>query len=91
MKSIIVISENDHGIIRFAKEIVSTVSYLIIYGWITEDTTFFYEEWGEEFTLNDYFGNEWKAEILNMSLSLEDFNKFFDDRFLLTEEKVFSI
>ena len=89
MESIIVISEDNHGIIGFAKDLFSAVSYLIINDWITEDTTFFYEEWGEEFTLNDYFGNDWKAEILKMSL--KDFNKFFDDRFLLTEAKVFSI
>ena len=89
MKNIIVISEENHGIIGFAKNLLSAISYLIINDWITEDTTFFYEEWGEEFSLEDYFGNEWRAEILKMSLS--DFNKFFDDRFLLTEEKVFSI
>lgn len=79
MESIIVISEDCHGIIGFAKDLLSAVSYLIINDWITEDTT------------NDYFGNEWRTEILKMSLSLEDFNKFFDDRFLLTEAKVFSI
>lgn len=89
MESIIIISEDSHGIIGFAKDLFSAVSYLIKNDWITKDTTFFYEEWGEEFSLDDYFGNEWKTEILKMSL--KDFNKFFDDRFLLTEEKVFSI
>lgn len=89
MKNIIVISEDNHGIIGFAKDLFSAVSYLIKNDWITKNTTFFYEEWGEEFSLDDYFGNEWKAEILKMSL--KDFNEFFDDRFLLTEEEVFSI
>lgn len=85
MKTIIVIGEDNHGTIGYAANVYSAIKFLITESWIDENTEI--DELGttvKEYF--EYFDTDWETNLPN--LSLERFNEFFCDRFLLTEEDV---
>lgn len=82
MKTIIVISEDNHGTIGYAYDVYSAVMFLLNDHWIDEDTVV--DELG--MTIKEKFGMLWRDELTG--LKIDQFNNLFCDRFLLSEEKI---
>lgn len=88
MKTVVLIEEDNHGLIGVAKDYTSAVIFLIKKGWLDEN----YEVWvdnedGLTKTIKELLGEEWKEVVF--SWSLEKFNEFFDGSFYLNIEKVY--
>ena len=83
--TVIVITETSYGIIGVVKNKQDMIDYLIDTHWLNEYTEL-------KFTLDnnptviDYFGESWK-NILK-AITLEEFNRLFDDSFYCSEEEV---
>lgn len=85
---VIVIEEEDHGMIGVAKDVKSAVHFLIKDCWIGEDDSL-ETVLGTWDTISDIFGENWKNILLNMSI--DRFNCYFDGWIHFTEEEIYDI
>lgn len=81
MKTVIVISEECHGIIGYAYDVYSAVMFLLGDHWIGEDTPT-----DNEKTVKERFGYTWDITLKHMKR--EEFNDVFCDSFYLSKEEV---
>lgn len=82
MKTIIVISEDNHGTIGYAYDVYSAVMFLLNDHWIDENTVV--DELG--MTIKEKFGMLWRDKLTG--LTVDQFNDLFCDRFLLSKQKI---
>lgn len=87
MQTVILIEEENHGIIGVAKDYPSAVDFLVNKGWLDEN----YEVWvdNEDYltqSIKDKLGENWK-EIIS-TWDIEQFGNFFDGSFYLSAIKV---
>ena len=87
MNTVILIEEDNHGMIGVAKDYPSAIDFLVNEGWL--DGSF--EVWvglTQTQTLEDHLGELWYVAIRD-EWDIKQFSKFFDGSFYLTIEKVY--
>lgn len=89
MQTVILIEEDNHGIIGFAKDYPSAVDFLVNENWLDGN----FEVWvdnniGLTQTLEDHLGELWYVAIRD-EWDIEQFSNFFDGSFYLTVEEVY--
>lgn len=87
MQKVIVVSEDNHGLIRIAKDYPSAIDYLIEDCWLDEATEVYDDAKSEWVRLDELYGKNWEEEIRH--LSRESFEELFDGSFYLEDEKVY--
>lgn len=84
-KTIIIVSEECHGILCAADSVKSAMRFLVADGWVHENLEVYFEEEDKWTTLRKEFGNKW-AEPTNLEkVCWEDTGFYFDARLFLTE------
>lgn len=89
MQDIILIEEDNHGIIGVAKNYSSAIDFLIDTDWLDEN----FEVWvdNEDYltqSIKEKLGEEWVA-IIRDDWDIEQFNNFFEGSFYLTVEELY--
>jgi hypothetical protein len=87
MQKVIVVSEDNHGLIRIAKDYPSAVDYLIKDYWINEATEVYNEAKSEWMRLDEFYGKDWEKEIRR--LPQKNFEELFDGSFYLEDEEIY--
>ena len=84
---VILISEENHGLLAVTNNYVSAIKWLVKSDWMTQCSEV-YDYDNQKFCwFKDWFGNEWFEKILNMTL--DQFNEL-GTSFHLREEEVYS-
>lgn len=89
---VIIIKEENHGIICCAKNYKSSIRFLIKEHWLDDNT----EVWDEKkdetshpwSPLAEVLGEDW-TDIIENQWNLEDFNDFFYGSFYLYEKEIY--
>lgn len=89
MQNVILIEEENHGIIGVAKDYPSVVDFLVDRDWLDGK----FEVWADNEisltqTLEDHLGELWYVAIRD-EWDTEQFNNFFEGSFYLTIEEVY--
>ena len=87
---VIIIQEDNHGLIGIAKNYISAIDFLVNENWIDENYEVWVDELDEDYikqSIKDNLGENWK-EIVS-TWNTEKFNNFFDGSFYLTIEDVY--
>lgn len=85
MQTVILIEEDNHGLIGVANDYPSAIFFLIKKNWLDENFELYEND--NVKTVKEDLGEEWKEVIL--SWDTEKFNKYFDCLFYLKIEKVY--
>lgn len=91
MQTVVLIKEENHGMIGVAKNYSSAINFLVNEGWLDES----FEVWVDNEDYEDYvtqsikdkLGENWK-EIIS-TWNIEQFDNFFDGIFYLNIEEVY--
>ena len=83
---VIIIDEENHGMIGVAYDYESAVHYLLNKNWLPTDV---YDGHGEWKPIEELLGDEWLDKIL--SWDVDNFNEFFEGCFHLQIEAVYDI
>ena len=86
MQTVVLIQEENHGLISVAKDYPSAIDFLVNENWLDESFEL-YEGNGIYKTVKEKLGEEWKEIIL--SWDTEQFSDFFEGSFYLTIEDVY--
>ena len=87
MQTVILIEEDNHGVIGVAKDYPSAIDCLVNENWLDENFEFYDGNYGTTKTILEDLGKEWKSIIL--SWDTEKFNEYFDCLFYLKIEGVY--
>jgi len=83
--SVIVINEDNHGMIGVAKNMKRAIQFLLDLDWL--DEKFVVIENDKEFYIKEHLGEDWCELIRNMNI--EEFNEYFEGSFHLYVEQVY--
>lgn len=86
---VIVIEEENHGMIGIAKSYADAVHMLVNQDWLSELTEIYKEDFDKTVLLVEDLGEEWFAKLLEWSI--KQFNECFDGCFYFTEEEVYEV
>lgn len=86
---VLLVHEENHGVVGVAKDINSAVSFLITEGWLHEETAIWYDykdgiAWKP---IKEAYGKDWEDFL--RSLTIELFNNVWEDCFYLKEVEIF--
>ena len=87
--NVLLIHEDNHGVIGVAKDVDSAVSFLIKKGWLFENTYICHDNgsgWVWD-PIKEVYGKDWEHFL--RSLTVEQFNEIWESCFYLEEEEVF--
>lgn len=84
-RKVIVIYEDNHGMIGLAETYEDAIKFLINCKWLTEN--FEIEEDGDIFTIKELLGNNWELTLLLFDINR--FNEYFDGSFYLGKMDVY--
>jgi hypothetical protein len=90
MQTVVLVEEDNHGLIGVAKDYTSAVNFLINENWLDETCRVWADELDEDYTtqsIKDNLGENWK-EIIS-TWDIEKFNNYFDCLFYLKIEGVY--
>lgn len=89
MNNVILVSEENHGLITVTANYISAINFLMEYDWLNENTEIFYFNGNDgSSSVKDTFGENWQQAIKN--LSLKEFNDIFDGSFLLDPWNIYT-
>ena len=88
MQTVVLIEEDNHGLIGVAKDYPSAIVFLVNENWLDGK----FEVWvdNEDYltqTIKEDLGEEWKEVVL--SWDIETFSNYFEGYFYLTIEEVY--
>lgn len=86
MQKVILVSEDNHGLLCVVKDFQSAVDYLIKEYWVDEATEVYNDAKSEWVRLDELFGEDWEKEVRN--LSRESFEELFDESIYLEDEEI---
>lgn len=78
IETVIIISEENHGVIGVAIDLKSAIRWLIQTYWIDAGTEFWVN--GQEQTVEQLFGEQWREKLIEQN------EEFFEGRFYFYEE-----
>jgi len=85
--TVVLVHEENHGLITVAKDYKSAIKFLINNRWITESM----EVWNEDDTysrLNELLGED-AFDIITEKWDIDSFNAFWNGNFFLNEVEVY--
>ena len=85
MQTVIIIKEENHGLIGIAKDYKNAICFLIDNDWLGAESEVFYNNCWHPIDL--VFGEHWQDKIL--ALDFDEFREFFDGWIYLQEEEIF--
>lgn len=86
---VLLIDEDNHGVIGVAKDVDSAVSFLIKEGWLHENTDVCYDS-GDELIwkpIKRVYGKDWEHFLRGLTVKI--FNEIWEGCFYLVEKEVF--
>jgi hypothetical protein len=86
---VLLVHEDNHGVIGVAKDIDSAVSFLITDGWLHEETDICHDNgsgWVWE-PIKEVYSKDWEHFL--RCLTVEQFNEIWEDCFYLKEVEIF--
>lgn len=86
MQKVILVSEDNHGLLCVVKDFQSAVDYLIKEYWVDGATEVYNDAKSEWVRLDELFGENWEEEVRN--LSRESFEELFDESIYLEDEEI---
>jgi hypothetical protein len=86
MQKVILVSEDNHGLLCVVKDFQSAIDFLIKEYWIDEATEVYVDAKSEWMRLDELFGEDWEKKIRN--LSRESFEELFDESIYLEDEEI---
>ena len=87
MKTVILINEDNHGLIGVAKDYKSALMFLLNEHWIDDYTEICIGDYSLEWKrVSDVFGEEWLDKM--MGWDVLNFNKYWEGSFRLSIEEV---
>jgi hypothetical protein len=87
MQKVILVSEDNHGLLCVVKDFQSAVDYLIKENWIDEATEVYVDAKSKWASLEEFFGENWEEEVHH--LSRESFEELFDESIYLEDAEVY--
>lgn len=83
---VVVIYEENHGMLGLALDYPNAINFLIEKGWLTSTEEIIENyKW---FTIAEVFGENWKDKL--KELDIEKFNQYFEGCFRLEEMEVYN-
>ena len=83
---VLIVREDNHGIITIAKDFASAIKFLIEDKWLDEDYCVFHN-WEQHITIKKDLGSNWLEKVEQMGI--EKFNKYFHGGFNLESREVY--
>lgn len=87
MRTVILIEEDNHGIIGVAKDYPSAIDFLVNEGWLDESFEVWADDYGNTKPITEDLGSTWKKQLPHWEL--EYFNNYFEGSFYLNIEEVY--
>lgn len=84
---VILVHEDNHGLIGIAKDYQSALAFLVKHDWLNGLCEFWDDENSEWVSIQNYFGDNWQTVL--EELTLKDFNLLWEGCFTLEEAEVF--
>lgn len=84
---VILIHEDNHGLIGVAKDYQSAIAFLVKHDWLNGVCDFWDEKNSKWVLVQNHFGDNWQTIFEN--LSLKEFNQLWEGCFMLVEEEVY--
>lgn len=85
---VILINEDNHGLIGVAKTYKDAVMFLINDHWLTDHTEVFTSDYSFETAwICEVLGEDW-VDVIRDEWTINTFNDYFCDSFMLNEEEV---
>jgi len=75
---VVVIYENNHGMIGIANNYYNAIRLLLEEQWITYETTIYNRKTSHWDFIEEYLGENWEEDLLN-ECDLDTFNEIFED------------
>ena len=85
--TVILVNEDNHGLLTVAKDYKSAVKFLIGNEWIKESMEVWHED-GTYRCLDEFFGED-VLDIITEKWDIDSFNTFWDGSFFLNEVEVY--
>ena len=86
INSVIVIEEDNHGLIGIAETYADVVDFLIQWKWLDEDYEVYVDSYGNTEPIKKQLGKDWKAILSKWTQT--KFNEYFEGCFFLDEYKL---
>lgn len=86
---VIVIEEENHGMIGIAKSYADAVHMLVNQDWLSELTEVYKEGFDDTVTVAEDLGEDWFQKMLHWSM--DEFAEYFDGCFYLNSEEVYEV
>ena len=79
MTEVLVLHEDNHGLIAICKDVPTAIDWLVSHYWITETTQIYDCDKQDYVFIKDYFGENWQNNLkLMMAHELDDlFDSFY--------------
>ena len=85
--TVILVNEDNHGLLTVAKDYKSAVKFLIDNRWIKESMEVWHED-GTYRRLDEFFGED-VLDIITEKWDIDSFNTFWDGSFFLNEVEAY--
>jgi hypothetical protein len=85
--TVILVNEDNHGLLTVAKDYKSAVKFLIDNRWIKESMEVWHED-GTYRRLDEFFGED-VLDIITEKWDIDSFNTFWDGSFFLNKVEVY--
>jgi hypothetical protein len=86
--TVILVNEDNHGLLTVAKDYKSAVKFLIDNGWIKESMEIWDENGISHNRLDELLGED-VLDIITEKWDIDSFNTFWDGSFLLNEVEIY--
>ena len=86
--TVILVNEDNHGLLTVAKDYKSAVKFLISNRWIKESMKIWDENGISHSRLDELFGED-VLDIMTEKWDIDSFNTFWDGNFFLNEVEVY--
>ena len=88
MKKVIVIREDNHGVIGVASTVFSALMFLVETEWLNSQFDYYDEKTDSFKPIIEVFGESWEQTLVEIE-TIDEFNEFFDGSFHLEEFELF--
>ena len=87
MQTVVLIAEDNHGLIGVAETYADAIDFLIKAKWLDKDYEVWSDDYGNTKSIKKALGNTWSKQI--PCWTLDYFNNYFEGSFYLTIEEVY--
>ena len=88
MKEVIVIREDNHGVVGVVSTVFSALMFLLETGWVNSLYDYYDEKTDSFKPIIEVFGESWEQALVEIE-TIDEFNKFFEGSFHLKKFELF--